>query len=453
MASMLLDVFLTTNPDVEFIHWNYVDLAGLVGSRCVPKSICRELAQQGTPSTLGSLSTIGLCSLNDLPSNFRTHGWDSLYPDWTSLRKLDTGHASVMCNVSEEASGHSDLVMESPFLRCSRSALQRAVHFARNRLGAMIIAGFEVEFYLIDAATAKDPSLFRRPTYTFLNGACSLRGIYAECAFECVKALQQTGIVANVLHAIRGPQQFQIPLGALPVLKSVDTLMQAREIIRRAAIRRNMRAIFLPEPFKELESCGLHAHLSFNQELGGHKAWNPYEGIEDSFMAGLLDHLPAITAFGMPCEYSYARVRAAAVGKWVAWGTGNRDTPVRRISQNRWELRAIDATSNTYLTMAAYIAFGSLGAIARQKLRLQDTREFVDSLDTVTLRERRIDTQMPGSFREALTQLHREKGNENLSSVLGPQILDFYLAVKEGEIATLASMTERDREDMYFEIY
>jgi len=167
----------------------------------------------------------------------------------------------------------------------------------------------------------------------------------------------------------------------------------------------------------------------------------------------MLKRLPLLTALGMPHEMSYERLRPMAVGEWVAWGKGNRDTPIRGITDNHWEMRAIDATANMYLTVAGYLTSGLLGIRSQEELKFLNTRELVRELDEHELRKRGIHTRMPTSLREALDALKEPNYNADMEIILGAQILDFYACMKEGEMTEISQLNEQEREAMYFEFY
>ncbi len=45
----------------------------------------------------------------------------------------------------------------------------------------------------------------------------------------------------------------------------------------------------------------------------------------------------------------------------MAWGTQNRETPLRRIKSGRWEIRCLDGLANMYFALSAILAAGMLG--------------------------------------------------------------------------------------------
>lgn len=82
-------------------------------------------------------------------------------------------------------------------------------------------------------------------------------------------------------------------------------------------------------------------------------------------MAGVYKHLPALYAFGLPSVCSYLRLMDSTWcgGTWLSYGDENRETPLRRVSQEdaHWEIRCLDGTANVYLFLAALIHAGMCG--------------------------------------------------------------------------------------------
>ena len=75
--------------------------------------------------------------------------------------------------------------------------------------------------------------------------------------------------------------------------------------------------------------------------------------IEASFLASLLDHLPAIQALTQPLPASYLRMQDGIYsgGTYVAWGTYNKEVPVGLVDpripkSRRFEIKCIDGLSN-----------------------------------------------------------------------------------------------------------
>ena len=265
-----------------------------------------------------------------------------------------------------------------------------------------------------------------------------MRGRYSACLEACVVALKEAGIAVEQFLAEAGVQQFEISTGPLPVLAAVDTLSQSIEIVKSTCAKHDVRACFLPKPLRDYPPSGLHAHLSIVKESCQHKAVN-----EDSFLAGVMHRLDLLTAIGMPYEENYLRLQPLAVGDWVSWGSNNRSTPVRRVCKNRFEFRALSATSNMYLVLAAYLGAGLLGIAEQQELRWKDCREFLSKLDQESRKSLGIDTPMPSTLEESVQLL--EAPWMGLENVLGAEMVKLFKAVREGERVMLTGMKEDHR--------
>ena len=93
-------------------------------------------------------------------------------------------------------------------------------------------------------------------------------------------------------------------------------------------------------------------------------------GLSDTaraFLAGVLDHLPALVALTCPSYLSYARLLPSAwAASTVSWGFDNREAALRIASPFRGredvspnaELKACDASSNPHLALGGLILAG-----------------------------------------------------------------------------------------------
>jgi glutamine synthetase len=140
-----------------------------------------------------------------------------------------------------------------------------------------------------------------------------------------------------------------------------------------AEVEFDLAASFAPKPFLDAIGSGAHVHFSLWSADGHtnllHNPDDP-QSLSDfglSFVAGLLDHLPALVAVTCPSYNSYARLMPDAwAGSTVAWGYDNRECTVRVASPFRGreassiniELKASDSSANPYLTLAAILRAG-----------------------------------------------------------------------------------------------
>lgn len=243
-------------------------------------------------------------------------------------------------------------------------------------------------------------------------------------------------------HSESGQGQYEFVLAPQPLQAAVDSLIQARQVVAQIAGLHGLRATLHPKPFSGIGTAA-HAHISLH----------PPEREMQFFVGGVLHHLPAICAFTMPEEVSYGRVvdDSWTGGTWVAWGTQNREVPLRRVNQGRWEIRCLDGFANMYFAMSAILAAGILGLN-------NDLREFPQKdvpinpsrLDEVGRVTYGIEHRLPTSFEEAANAL---MGDTELKEALADGFVSDYLAMKRSEQTMLAEMDQRERRIFLIERY
>src|SRR5262249_18653933 len=128
-----------------------------------------------------------------------------------------------------------------------------------------------------------------------------------------------------------------------------------------------MHATFMPKPLYGENGSGMHV----NQSLSRGDA-NAFFDADDElqlsetaygYIAGLLEHLPAITAVANPTANSHKRlIPGYEAPGYIAWSPGNRSAairvPAKRGRSTRAELRTPDPTANPYLAFAAMLEAG-----------------------------------------------------------------------------------------------
>lgn len=317
-------------------------------------------------------------------------------------------------------------------MSCPRTALKKAVSDFQSTHETDILVGFEAEFVLLDDSL-KVPTRPLDPT-TGLSTMAGLRGENLEILEEIVEAVESTGIKVHKFHT-EGTGQYEIALAPSSPLASIDALMFLHEAIRTISMRHGLKATLSPLPTLDAAEhgakIGCHMHISLNP------AARP-----DCFLAGILRKMPALCAIGMPHYDSYTRVAPHCTGVWIGWGTENRDFPIRRVENNQWELRFVDATANMYMVLHAVLESGSDGITQSRELTWQDVRYSPDELTREELASRGVERRMPTSLSEALTEL---TADEDMKQWIGGELISQYLLVKEAEVRNFAGMSDEDR--------
>jgi glutamine synthetase len=343
------DSYLKENPTIKFIRYQWIDYAGILRIRILPVSHCRHLLEHDSVLQMSPIAITSSTIVEFMPDVVPT-GSDILIPDFRSLRACfyAPGHASVMCYVSEdhEAFGRD---------RCPRTLLDRSMLAA----GRGIKCGFEVEFICLnsDGTTLND----------CLDGFSTAAGLRNPCfpiLEGIVLGLEAAGISVLQFHTEDNQGMFEISTGPLSPLEAVDAWVYTREAVKTMFAKHSIIATMHPFPVRTHPGIGTHIHISIDGD----------ELTRDTFLAGIMHRLPALCAFSLPTEDSYERVNGeeSEAGLYVAWGTQNRDVPVRKITAGHWEVRCCDGTANMYLVLAAYIASGLHGVEAGMALLLKN---------------------------------------------------------------------------------
>ena len=420
----LLLNFVAANPSVGFFRYQWLDFSGVLRARVLTKNYCLQLQSSARFVNLGTVSMSTLVNNTQIPG-IEASGLDQLHPDWKSLRlcRYCPGHASVMCFVSRNGS-------QANFDRCPRTQLSRVIKEATQEQGFRILAGFEMEFLLMDD-TKETPNPV--DAVGGWSTSAGLRNPTVSVLEQLICTLQETGIGVQQYHT-EGPRgQFEISLEPLEVMESVDALIYAREATKAICASRNVKATFLPKPLGNTYSTGAHTHISISSCE-----------TEEQFLAGILNCLPGLCAFGMSSIDSYTRVEdyKCAAGTWVSWGTENKSVPVRKIRPGYWELRFVDGAANMYLVLAATIGAGLMGLREGYELRWRDLSVFPTSLGLEGLAKLGIDRPLPRSLEQSL---HALREDQHIGKILGGEMVERYATIKEVELARLGTMRPDER--------
>jgi glutamine synthetase len=379
--SALLDAFLFTHPQVRFIHLQWLDYTSTVRTRVFPCGRVREMFAAGQMHSLGGLNMTlidGSAPLAvDNPSGpvGEPVGQARLRPDMASIRLCPglEGHASVMCDFESVSVNADEAALSSAEIGafCPRRALQRSVARAAQ-MGLGFLVGFEIEF----ACTPQDGFAAGQAVVQQTSGLRTLEAYMLPVLCRLSEELAKSGMPILHFHAESEENQFEIATAPLPPLEAVDAFIATREAIRRVCRSHGINVSF--HPWNPAQN-GVHLNLSLHSAAKSGRRnsdWVADGGTGDSFLAGLLHHLDSLFAIGLPYSDCYQRTRPGycGTGCYKAWGTQNRELPIRKKGEGFWELRFADAATQTYLFLAALIAAGLDGVERRITLQLADCR-------------------------------------------------------------------------------
>ena len=432
-----LQEFLNKHPSVKFLRLQWLDYTATLRARILPIKQALKLSREGKYVGI-TKAVLGLLQLDESAPGFGAIGEYNLCPQFGSLRKGNRENTATLQCEFQENDGK-----EVPI--CPRTILRKQVERAGSN-NMTLLVGSEIEVVFVRVDLDSDvPKYTQQPVNTGGHNWSSARALQSDRMLNMIEAIvamfEKTGIELQQLHSESSPGQYEFILAPLPPPKAIDTLIAAREIISTIASNAELRATLFPKPAPK--SCGTGAHLHISIEPPNH--W-------ESFYAGVLKHLRAIAAFTYPNEASYERVQDGvwAGGTWCAWGTQNRETPLRRIESSHFEIKCIDGLANPYLALAAIIAAGTGGVLENEPLRIKDCLGEPGEMSPEQREELGIKDRLPKNVMEAL---HCLREDVKFGELLGQEVVKTYLTVKEAEGKMLEAMEPAERRRWLIERY
>jgi glutamine synthetase len=325
-----------------------------------------------------------------------------------------------------------------PAPQCPRSFLKRMETRLAERGGARLEVAFENEFALAvrdgDGFAPVDSSL----CFSTIGMTAS-----QEYVDELAEALERQGIELEQYYAELGHGQQEISTAHAPALRAADEQILVRETIRGVAAQRGLVASLAPKPWPGGAGNGGHIHFSLwegeRNRFHDASADDLLSREARSFLAGVLDHLPALCGLTAPSFNSYHRIVPQYwAGAFTCWGHDNREAPIRVPSvfggleeaSTNAELKAADSSSNPYLAVGGLIAAGLDGV--QRSLDLPPAVEVDPATIAEDERAGRGILRLPATQAEALDAL---AGDPVLMDALGPVLATSYLAVRRSEWA------------------
>lgn len=357
-ARMLADV---VEHDIRLVRFLYCDPSGVIRGKSVHAARLAGRAREGLGLTRAQ-NAVNL--LEDLVpiEGMAPVGEIRLVPDLATYTRLPWVERTsrVLC----DQLGHDG----TDWGGCPRSFLKRVVQ-AASSAGVRVRASFENEFYLAQPTPDGPVPWGNGPVYS----SAGLDRVAAVMA-DIVDALTAQGLVVEQVLNEYGPGQQEISIRYADALAAADNQLKFRDTVRGVAeVGHQLLASFAPKPFPDAIGSGAHLHFSVWDPDGRHNLMHdpadPFavSRLGRAFLAGVLDHLPALVALTCPSYLSYERLQPHAwAGSTVSWGYDNREAALRVASPFRGreeesinaELKACDGSSNPYLALGGLILAG-----------------------------------------------------------------------------------------------
>ena len=329
---------------------------------------------------------------------------------------------------------------------CSRGLLARVIQTAINEYHIGFNVGAEIEFCLFQqdlengVPVPVDDSSFAN-AITLDDQELFLSDLTAQ--------LQSIHIDIEQVHSESASGQVEIVLPyQIDPMRLADNVVLTREVIQNCAKLHHMRAVFLPKIFANQAGNGMHLHLSLRKtssiDSNRENAFPNYSdgstknnengvisALGESFMEGILHHLPALTSITLPSNNSFKRVGPGCwTGSNVSWDIEDKDSPLRVCLDlatgmaTNVEFKLSDSKANIYLELASVLSCGLDGIIRNLKLR-PSASESDESI------MKKPESLLPCSFKDSLECLAKDSF---LTSILGEELTTAYIGAKRAEL-------------------
>ena len=327
--------------------------------------------------------------------------------------------------------------------------------------GFDFMAGLEVEFHIfkldnprLDPDDATWPG--EAPEVSYISQGFQL---LTEARFDQVdpildilrRDVATLGLPLCSMEIELGPSQVEFTFRPEVGLQPADTMVLFRSAVKQIARRNGYHATFMCRPrLPNIFSSGWHLHQSLLDRDSKANAFASDGGdllspLGRHYLAGLLAHARAGAAFATPTLNGYKRYRPYALAPDRAvWSRDNRGVMVRVMGQpgdaaTHLENRLGEPAANPYLYMASQI-YAGLDGIAR-KLDPGPSADTPYETDAEPL---------PASLGEALDAL---RGNACFRAGFGDGFVDYYLRIKQAEVARFQSEVTEWEQKEYFDLF
>jgi glutamine synthetase len=424
----------------DLIFIGICDLAAQVRGKSVPFANFQKRLLHGVGYTPANICISPFGSIASSP--FGTVGDILLMPDAST-------EVNIELDGSREHFCLADIVTVDgePWEFCPRNFLRRALERLEEVAGASILASFEQEFVYTGVSA--------EPKRAYALASFREQGSFGA---KLMAALRAAEMQPDAFLAEYGAQQYEITVEPATGMRAADEAVILRELARAIAQRGGNRAIFSPMLAPDGIGNGTHIHVSLRDQSDSAllpDADRPYglSALGEHFVAGILQHMPALTAITTPSVASYFRLTPDRwAPTWANVASQDRAASLRicpgSASQFNVEYRVADATACPYMALGALVHAGVDGIQRKLNLPPQLSKAFGAMDDT----ERRSTGMrpLPRSLGEAIGLLRTTPA---ASDWFGSAFLDLYLNFKMDEEKTVAGLDPQAICDRYAAVF
>ncbi|MDF2821945.1 MAG: glnA1 [Clostridiales bacterium] len=322
----------------------------------------------------------------------------------------------------------------TPFEGDPRYILKKAIQEAKD-LGYELNVGPECEFFLFHTDNnGRATTITHDDAGYFDLGPNDLGG---NARRDICLTLEDMGYEIEASHHEVAKGQHEIDFKYAEALAAADNIMTFKLVVKSIAQRNGLSATFMPKPIYGVNGSGMHVNMSLMKN--GENAFydvNTESGLSklaEHFIAGILEHIKAITAIANPLVNSYKRlIPGYEAPCYIAWSLSNRSPliriPASRGMGTRVELRSPDPSANPYLVIAACLTAGLDGI----KKQLEPVKSIDKNIYLMSASERLAENigNLPETLFEAIEELGKD---EVIKEALGSHLCERYIEGKREE--------------------
>ncbi len=408
---------------VKFISLQFTDMVGAVKSVDMPLHNIEGALDDGVWFDGSSVEGFARIQESDMRLILDTNTYAVL--PWSPE---DRRRARIFCDIY--------MPDGKPFEGDPRGTLKRALEKLAKR-GWTYNIGPEPEFFLFKGTNGEGVHPVPHDVGGYFDFSADDEAVRVRT--ELMEALMSMGIEVEVGHHEAALAQHEIDFRYANALRAADNILTLKYTVKAIAAQHGLVASFMPKPVFGINGSGMHCHQSLFDKTGANLFFDAKDEFNlsktaHSFIAGQLEHAPALAGVVSPIVNSYKRlVPGYEAPVYVGWAQSNRSALIRiprytkgRDKSMRAELRFPDPSCNPYLAFTAMLA-AALDGIDNKKTPPAP-------LNNVNLYElnRAERTKMgvgelPGSLAEALTLFEKDSV---LKAALGETITEAYLRAK-----------------------
>ncbi len=407
---------IVEEEDVEFIRLQFTDMQGILKNVAIPaKGLCNAME--------------GKCAI-DLASleGFVKEETKTLYlrpqlDTFTILpwRPQQGKVARFLCDIYK-ADG-------TEYEESSRYILKHIMERV-GKMGYSLQVNPECEFFLFHTDDNGLPTTLSHEQATYLD--TSPVDLGENTRRDIILAMEDMGYEITSSHHEIAPAQHEIDFAYEDALATADKIMTFKVAVRTIARRYGLHATFMPKPRSGVHGSGMHLNLKLIKD--GRNILMNEDGVLSgegrAFLAGILNHIPGMTAILNPLVNSYKRLVPGFEAPWeLTWSASQRNALLRvRKETLDIELRSPDGAANPYLAFALCLAAGMDGIYNK----MQAQEELTEDLRRLS-EEERSDREMvalPENLGEALAAM---KNDRLICDTLGTDFYVKYMDAKRKE--------------------